>query len=124
MKEFGLYIGGKYVDGSSGEKIYVENPAARETIGAVPLGSQEDVEKAVAAAQEGLETWKGMDGEERAAYLRKMADYFDSHVDEIAATITEELGAPVSMSADWHSSSAAGEIRYYAGIAETLLMEV
>lgn len=123
MKKYRLYIGGKYVDGHSGEYIRVENPATKQTVAQVPLGDEADVDYAVQEAAKGLEIWSGMSGEERSEYLYRMAEYFDSHQEEIAATVTEELGAPVSMSLDWHVSAAGNEIRYYADIAKSFPYE-
>lgn len=117
MADLGLFIGGKYIDGHSGRKIQVENPVTKEIIHSVPMGDEVDVDKAVEAAESGLKVWGTMDGKDRAGYLNKMADYFDAHVQEIAATVTGELGAPVSMSADWHASAAGSEIRFYADLA-------
>ncbi|MGI6057225.1 MAG: aldehyde dehydrogenase family protein [Bilifractor sp.] len=118
MKKYDLFIGGKYVSGHSGKYISVENPATRRTIAAVPAGDKEDVNRAVQSASEGFPVWSSMSGRERAAYLRKMAEFFDKNGEEIAQTVTDELGAPVSMSLDWHVSAAGSEIRYYADIAE------
>lgn len=123
MKEFELFIGGKYVPGYSGKSITVENPAFRVPAGTVPLGCAKDVDAAAAAAKKACPVWGGMSGQERAGYLYEMADYFDRHIPQIAETVTEELGAPVKMAADWHASSAGREIRYYAKLAENFVYE-
>lgn len=123
MKEYLLYIGGQWVPGHSGEVISVENPATRETIATVPQGDAQDVEAAVAAAKEGFRVWKTYSGEQRAQCLYKAAEYFEEHSKEIADTITAELGAPVSMSEDWHVGAAAGEAREFAGFAENFIYE-
>lgn len=123
MEELKLYIGGKWVDGHSGEKIEVENPATKEIIGTVPRGDEEDVNAAVEAAKAGYTVWKGYSAADRAACLRKLANYFEIHSSEIAKTITEELGAPISMSEDWHVGAAAREARFFADCAESFSYE-
>ena len=123
METLKLYIGGKWVDSHSDEYIDVENPASRKIIGRVPAGNSKDVEAAVEAAKKGFRIWKNYTGEQRGAALRKAADYFESHSKEIADTITKELGAPVSMSEEWHVASAAGEAREFAEFAEQFIYE-
>lgn len=118
MENLKLYIGGKWVEGHSGKVIEVENPATKEIIGTVPEGDEKDVEAAVAAAKEGFKIWKNYSGADRAKCLRKASEYFKEHSAEIAATITAELGAPVSMSEGWHVSAAAGEAAQFAKFAE------
>ena len=114
MEDLKLYIGGTWVDGASGEKIEVENPATRALIGTVPQGNEVDVNAAVEAAKAGYQIWKSYSKEQRAECLMKMSEYFNSHSAEIAATITAELGAPVKMSEDWHVGAAAGECEFFA----------
>ena len=45
-----FYINGEWVEPSTSDRLDVINPATEESIGQVPLGGQEDVDKAVAAA--------------------------------------------------------------------------
>lgn len=123
MKTMKLFIGGEWIDGDNGEFIQVENPATREIIGQVPDGNNVDVDKAVVAADKALNIWKNMPSSVRKDYFFKMADYFDSHVDEISATITEELGTPISIVAEYHVESIAEEIRYFAEAAESIEYE-
>ena len=49
-----MFIGGEFVDSSSGETMEVLNPATGEVIAEVPRGTADDVERAVAAAKAGL----------------------------------------------------------------------
>ncbi len=123
METMKLYIGGKWVESHSKEFIDVENPAQRKIIGRVPAGNAKDVDAAVEAAKKGFQIWKNYTGEQRGAALRRAADYFEAHSKEIADTITAELGAPVSMSEDWHVSAAAGEAREFAEFAEQFIYE-
>ena len=123
MEQLKLYIGGKWVDGNSKRVISVENPATREIIAEVPQGDEADCNAAVEAAKAGYKIWKNYSAEERAECLYRLADYFESHSSEIAATITAELGAPVKMSEDWHVSAAAGETRFFADCAKNFKYE-
>ena len=49
-----MFIGGEWVESSSGETMEVLNPATGEVIAEVPRGTAEDVERAVDGGPEGL----------------------------------------------------------------------
>ena len=49
-----MFVGGEWVESSSGETMEVLNPATGEVIAEVPRGTAEDVERAVDAAREGV----------------------------------------------------------------------
>ena len=123
MEDLKMYIGGKWTPGHSGERIEVENPATKEIIGTVPRGNEEDVDAAAEAAKEGYQVWKTYSVRERTRCLRRLADDLDRHAEEIADTITRELGAPVSMAKDWHVAAAGSETRCFADWAEMLSYE-
>ena len=55
MKEYQLFIDGKWTAGAEDRWIEVENPATKEIIGKVPRGNAEDVDRAVAAARAAAE---------------------------------------------------------------------
>ncbi|BBO83809.1 aldehyde dehydrogenase [Desulfosarcina ovata subsp. sediminis] len=114
MEKFRLFIGGKWLDGDNGKYIEVENPATREILAWVPDGNETDVNLAVQAAQKAFPKWKQTSPVARSELLLKVADYFEGNINDIAATITAELGAPVDMVKDWHISTAISEARYYA----------
>lgn len=123
MEDLKMYIGGKWTEGHNKEKIKVENPATKEIIGTVPRGDEEDVNAAAAAAKKGYKIWRKYSAKERTKCLRNLADDLDQHIEEIADTITRELGAPVSMAKDWHVAAAGSEARYFAEWAEMFSYE-
>ena len=49
-----MFVDGEFVDARSGETMEVLNPATGEVIAEVPKGGEEDVDRAVAAAEDGL----------------------------------------------------------------------
>ncbi len=93
-----IFIGGEWVEPIGSEPIEVVNPTTEETIGTIPACSQEDADRAVAAAREAFETWSQTSREERAGYLMAIAAGLNERGDEIAATITQELGMPLKLS--------------------------
>src|SRR5829696_9211836 len=87
-----VFIGGEWVEPGGTEPIEVVNATTEEVIGTIPSCSPEDADRAVAAARAALETWSRTSREERGGYLSAIADGLNDRADEIAATITQELG--------------------------------
>src|SRR5690625_2725248 len=89
-----LYIDGSWQDSASSEALDVVNPATEQVIDAVPAGAAEDVDRAVAAAAAAFPTWSELPPAERVAFLAKALELFNSRIDDIAATLTRDMGAP------------------------------
>ncbi len=93
-----IFIGGEWVQPSGGETIEVVNPATEEAIGSVPACAPDDAEAAVAAAREAFDSWSRTPREERAGYVKAIAAGLEQRHEEIAATISSELGMPLKLS--------------------------
>ena len=99
MKDYRkFYIDGKWVDPAEGRDFTVINPANEEPIATISLGSAEDVDRAVAAAKSAFESYSETSVEERLALLRRIIDVYKSKLEEMATTISQEMGAPISLS--------------------------
>jgi acyl-CoA reductase-like NAD-dependent aldehyde dehydrogenase len=93
-----IFIGGEWVEPSGSEPIEVVNATTEEVMGTVPAGDAADADRAVAAAREAFEGWSRTSREERAGYLSAIADGLGQRAEEIAATISQELGMPLKLS--------------------------
>ena len=93
-----LFIGGEWVDPQGSERIEVINPTTEEAIGEIPEASPQDVDRAVGAARDAFERWSRTSQEQRADFLRAIAAGLDERADEVAATISAELGMPLKLS--------------------------
>ena len=93
-----LFIGGKWVESAGPKMIDVVNPTTEEVFGRVPDGTTEDVDKAVAAATAAFETWSQTTKEERAKYLQAIAGQLATRQEDIATTISSEVGMPLKLS--------------------------
>ncbi|MGW0792721.1 aldehyde dehydrogenase family protein [Streptomyces sp. NPDC002911] len=76
--------------------IDVVNPATGAVIATVPRGTPEDVDRAVAAAAAALPGWSATSPQERNDVIRRVAEGMTGRAAEIAATISAEMGAPIS----------------------------
>jgi aldehyde dehydrogenase (NAD+) len=94
-----LFIGGAWVPPATSERIPVENPATEEVVAEVPAGDATDVDRAVRRAREAFEGWAGLDRERRADHLDGLRAALDARRDEMARTITTEMGAPTAQAA-------------------------
>ena len=63
----------------------------------ISLGAKDDVDRAVAAARAAFVGWSETPPSARADLLEKLADIYDSRIDEMAAAISLEMGAPITM---------------------------
>jgi acyl-CoA reductase-like NAD-dependent aldehyde dehydrogenase len=89
-----LYVGGAWVPSTGTGTIDVVNPATEEVIGRVADGTPEDVDRAVAAAKAAFPAWSATSVDERGKYLARLSDTLAARAEEIATTITEEMGSP------------------------------
>jgi aldehyde dehydrogenase (NAD+) len=93
-----VFIGGEWVEPAGGEPIEVVNSTTEEIMGTIPACSPEDVDRAVRAARAAFDSWSQSPREERAGYLSAIAAGLGERLEEIAATITQELGMPLKLS--------------------------
>ena len=90
-----FYIGGRWVDPSEPRTLDVINPATEEVAGRIALGGAKDVDLAVAAARDAFESYSRTTRDERLALLERIATAYQARYDDIATTISTEMGAPI-----------------------------
>lgn len=93
-----LYIHGEWVASLGTGHIDVLSASTEEVMGRIPEGTVEDVDRAVRAARAAFDTWSTRPVEERAALLRRLQAGLTARQDELARTITGELGMPIALS--------------------------
>lgn len=86
------YINGVTVDTQSGRHADVFNPALGEPVARVALGTAEEVDAAVRAAEKAFPSWAATPPLTRARVLFKYLQLCQQHTDEFAAMITREHG--------------------------------
>ena len=81
------------------------------------MGSAADVDRAVIAARDAFDTYSQTSVEERLALLGKIVEVYQSKYDEIAETISSEMGAPLTLS---KAAQAATGLGHFAQAIEIL----
>ena len=92
-----FYIDGKWVNPVQVHDLAVINPANEEAIATISLGSAADVDRAVAAAKRAFDSYSDTSLNERLGLLRRIIDVYQSKMEEMADTISQEMGAPSSL---------------------------
>ncbi len=109
-----FYIDGEWVDPVEPRTLDVVNPATEEVYGRISLGSEADVDKAVAAAQRAFETYSLTSREERCDLLQAILDEFKKRHDDVAEAIMDEMGAPWGLAK--HAQAASGTAHIAAAL--------
>jgi acyl-CoA reductase-like NAD-dependent aldehyde dehydrogenase len=94
MKQYQMWINGKWVDAESGKTYPVFNPATEGEITQIPLGDKAEVDKAVEAARKAFPVWSKKSQLERSHICLKLAAALKEHHDELAALDVMEHGTP------------------------------
>ena len=99
MKEMHkFYISGEWVNSLGSETIEVINPSDESIIGSIAAGTKEDIDVAVAAAKEAFKSFGFSSKEERISLLENIILEYEKRSDELAQTISAEMGAPLWLS--------------------------
>jgi betaine-aldehyde dehydrogenase/aminobutyraldehyde dehydrogenase len=114
-----MFIDGAFVESTSGESMDVVNPATGEVIAEVPRGTEEDVERAVAAAQRAWSDWQEKTPKDRMELLLKLADVIDEHAEELARLESLNVGKPWWVAVD-EPGMMSDNLRFFAGAARNL----
>ena len=80
---------------SSATHAHSVNPATGETLAAYPWATSGDVERAIAQADTGFRQWRRESVAHRAQKLRDLGTALRSRAEEMAQTISREMGKPI-----------------------------
>jgi len=104
------YIGGEWVASTGTSMRDIINPATEKKSGEMVLGTPADVDKAVAAAKKAFETFAFVSLEDRIEMLSNLIAEYQKRMPEMAAIITEEMGAPKHLADGAHAPSGIGHL--------------
>jgi acyl-CoA reductase-like NAD-dependent aldehyde dehydrogenase len=114
------FIDGKFVDAADGATEEVTNPANGEVIAEMPLSTEEDVNRAVAAAKKAFQGWAATTPGERAAALFKLADALEEHAEEISDLEAADAGKPRNAFLEDEVPFTCDNLRFFGGAGRVL----
>src|SRR5690348_4964698 len=118
-----LYINGQWRPQSGSNSIDVLSASTEELIGAVPEGTPQDVDLAAKAAHAAFDAWSQTPVAERAGWLRKLAAALQERAPQIANTISQEVGSPISMATNIQAGLPVMVTNSYAQLITDLKLE-
>ena len=118
-----FYIDGQWVAPAQARSHEVINPATEQPSGTISLGSQADVDKAVAAARRAFKTFSRTPREERLALLDRIIAAYKARLPDLAKAVTAEMGAPVALANRAQAPSAMGHLMQARKALETFEFE-
>lgn len=105
-----IFINGKWQEANSNDYKEVTNTATEEVIAKVKSSTENDVDQAVQAAKNAFNEWNELKPEERAEYVQKILDGIKERQEEIAETITKELGSAKKFSKNTQAQISVREM--------------
>jgi alpha-ketoglutaric semialdehyde dehydrogenase len=118
VQNYGNYIAGEWRPAASGETMENRNPANRdEVVGLFASSGNDDVDAAIAAAEEAYRSWRFSSPMTRAGILHKAANILESRIPEVGRELTREEGKTLKEGIG-ETTRAVQILRYFAGEAQ------
>ncbi len=116
-----LYIGGKWVEPSTGEYVHDLDPATNQPIAEIASASVEDARAAVEAARAAFEhpDWRGMDPSKRGRLLYQLGQGVRDAFEELARLESLDVGKPIR-EAKGDAAFVYKTLEYWAGLADKI----
>src|ERR671923_776351 len=114
------FIDGEFVDAAEGATEEVTNPANGEVIAEMQLSTEEDVDRAVAAAKRAFPSWSATTPGERPAAIIKLADLLEEHAEEISDLEAADAGKPRNAFLEDEMPFLCDNLRFFAGAGRVL----
>lgn len=113
-----LFIGGEFVDAADGATFETLDPHDGSVIAEVAEAKQEDVDRAVAAAQRAFHHWSRLAAADRGRLLLKLADAIEADAEDLALLETRDTGHPLRDTLGLDVQRTAATFRYFGGMAD------
>jgi aldehyde dehydrogenase (NAD+) len=118
-----FYINGEWVDPTSPNSFDVINPATEEVCGHISMGSEADVDKAVAAAKTAFQTFSRTSTQERIELLESCIAVYKKYYLDIADAIRQEMGAPHTLATTAQAYTGQGHLEEALRVLRTFEFE-
>ncbi len=114
-----FYIGGEWVEPAVSARLAVIDPSTEEPCGEIGLGTQADIDRAVAAARAAFPAFAATTIAERLALLRRIIEIYERRRDEIAQCLSREMGAPITFARNSQAAIGSTHLRKQIEVLET-----
>ncbi|MFN2287619.1 MAG: aldehyde dehydrogenase family protein [Chromatocurvus sp.] len=111
-----FYIDGEWVDPATANPFDVINPATEEVCAQISLGGEADVNRAVEAARRAFGSYSQTSREERVELLESCAAVYKKRYQDIAAAVSEEMGAPITLAEKAQAHTGLGHLQEAARV--------
>ncbi|HEX2592240.1 MAG TPA: aldehyde dehydrogenase family protein, partial [Rhizomicrobium sp.] len=118
-----FYIAGRWVKPATDRHLAVISPANNAELAHISLGSEADVNAAVAAAREAFEPFSQWTVAERIAMLERIVAAYEPRMEDIAQSISREMGAPIAIARGSHAPQGLGHFREAIAVLKTFRFE-
>jgi aldehyde dehydrogenase (NAD+) len=125
MREYlKFFIDGRWVEPVGKAPVLdVINPATEQVAGHISLGSEADVDRAVKAAHKAFASYSQTTREQRIDLLQSILAEYQKRFGDIAAAVTEEMGAPANLAAKAQAPIGMGHISTAIEVLKTYSFE-
>ena len=111
------YIDGAWIESDGGTRHEVIDPSTEQPVSEITLGSQADVDKAVAAAKKAFANYSRTSVADRVALLERIIEEYKARMPDLAAATSEEMGAPIGFA---NAAQAPAGLGYFIGTLKAL----
>lgn len=108
-----FYIDGRWVSPAVANDLDVIDPSTEDPCAVISLGGQADTDAAVASATRAFDGWATTPPAERLALVERILEIYTARADEMAATISLEMGAPIDMARAQQAPAGIGHIKNF-----------
>ncbi len=95
VRDYGMVIGGAWVESESGARMDATSPGTGENIGTVPEGTRADAQRAIATANAAAPGWAARSAFERAHAMERVAELIVERRDDLAYALALDQGKPL-----------------------------
>ena len=111
LKKF--FIDGKWIIPNSKNKFPVIDPSNENVIGEIILGNSHDVDLAVFSAKKAFKSFSNLSKNKRLNLLENLLDVMEKRFEDLAMSMTKEMGAPIKFSRESQAESGIGHLKSF-----------
>lgn len=123
MEVISNFINGEFLTPKKGDYIDNVEPATGKVYGKIPNSTEEDINLAVAAAEQAFPIWSKMPAEKRASILMQISRGIEARMDEFVAAESRDNGKPLSLAARVDIPRAVSNFHFFATAIEHVSSE-